>query len=143
MAGNNNNSRLSDLEMIEKKKDIDEKFQNNYVDKANEVISTLNGKIITKTKLRSIYNMLCNAIDREKRSTESDLKPDSLTELKMFRVHVIYDCGRYEDVKNFVIKSGILGYYADIGNSKVKFQYFCKYFEALIAYHRFLYNNKD
>ena len=55
------------------------------------------------------------------------------------RVKIIYDAGRDEDaVKPFVIKSNILSYLLDIGNSRLKFMNFAHYVEALVAYHRYL-----
>ena len=115
-----------------------------YVDKAHDVIAGLGTyKVITKTKIRSIYNMLCDIIDDEKHSSDAEISNESQMALRMFKVRVIYDCGRDDSVKAFVKRSHIIGYMLDIGSSRDKFDIYCKYFESLIAYHRFLYGDKD
>lgn len=149
MANNRNGynappKKKDDLDKIEKVMPIDDKFKAEYVDRAHEVIIGLpERKVISKTKIRSIYNMLCDIIANESHSTESSLSQESKTALLMFKVHVIYDCGRDEAVKIFTANSHIIGYLLDIGSSREKFEAYCKYFESLIAYHRFLYGDKD
>ena len=136
--------KMSDLEEIEKVMDINEDFKKEYVDKAHDVIAGLGTyKVITKTKIRSIYNMLCDIIDDEKHSSDAEISNESQMALRMFKVRVIYDCGRDDSVKAFVKRSHIIGYMLDIGSSRDKFDIYCKYFESLIAYHRFLYGDKD
>ena len=142
--GRDNNDPRGDLEKIEQKLPIDDKFKSEYVNTAHDVICGLSkGKVITRTKIRSIYNMLCDIIANESHSEKSTLSSESITALMMFKVHVIYECGRDDAVKAFVINSHIIGYLLDIGTSRAKFEAYCKYFESLIAYHRFLYVDKD
>jgi len=136
--------KKDDLAAIEKVMRIDEKFKAEYVDIAHDVILGLpERKVISKTKIRSIYNMLCDIIANESYSTESSISKESEWALRMFKVRVIYDCGRDEAVRAFTADSHIIGYLLDIGSSRDKFETYCKYFESLIAYHRFLYGDKD
>ena len=66
--------KKDDLAAIEKVMKIDEKFKAEYVDIAHDVITRLSErKVITKTKIRSIYNMLCDIIANESYSTDSSI----------------------------------------------------------------------
>ena len=70
--GGGKSSAMDDLEAIEKVMPINDKFKNDYVDIAHDIMTDLGTKkVITKTKIRSIYNMLCDIIDNEKHSVEA------------------------------------------------------------------------
>ena len=147
----NKNETIEDkkasLESIEKVMSLDD-IKDTYVEEAHKVIVSFlelqKNDVISKTKIRSIYNMLCDIIADEEHSELQELSGKSQNALKMFKIRVIYDCGRDKDDKSiriFTERSHIIGYMLDIGNSKEKFNIFCKYFEALVAYHRFLYGD--
>ena len=58
----------------------------------------------------------------------------------------VYEVGRdprgYNGVKDFVNKSKIIECIDQIGSDKEKFLLFCKYMEALVAYHKY-YGGRD
>jgi len=116
-----------------------------YVDEAERVMQKLRddpNKIrfsITTSKIRAILSLINDIYNVESISNSPELNEKSLHKIQRMRVKIIYDAGRDEDaVKPFVIKSNILSYLLDIGNSRLKFMNFAHYVEALVAYHRYL-----
>jgi CRISPR-associated protein Csm2 len=51
---------------------------------------------------------------------------------------MVYESGRETSVDEFLQKTGLRDMLAEIKDSKERFLLYCKYFEALVAYHRFL-----
>lgn len=75
--------------------------------------------------------------------------PQSLVEeVKFLKVNLLYQAGRdaatnrKETVKKFVQRANLERIIDDIGDDKQKFARFCKYVEALVAYHKY-YGGKD
>ena len=97
---------------------------------------------ITSSKIRSLYGMLCDIIADENDRNGNTLENDTLAALKLLRVRIIYDMGRDESVKLFMKNTHLIAYLYDIENmkspSREKFDLFCKYFEALVAFHRYM-----
>ena len=65
------------------------------------------------------------------------LSEKSQERIQYLRLRITYEAGREPDVKDFVNNSRLLEELKNIGESKSKFLLFCKYIEALVAYHRF------
>jgi len=124
---------------------LDEK---NYVDKAEEIITKKlkkdrNGKpVLTTSKIRNILAMFSSLYD-EIIHVQGDVLPEELEgRIQYLRLHIAYEAGRENNVKDFVAQSDLLHQVSQIGNSKKKFLLCSKYMEALVAYHRF-YGGKD
>ena len=117
---------------------------NNYVDKAEQVIKSLNRNkrdsklfLLTTSKIRNLLNLTSNLFD-ESRIREYKELADKIAYL---RVQFVYQSGRETSVKDLVRKAEILDILKEI-NNKESLQRFCRYMEALVAYFRF-YGGKD
>lgn len=122
------------------------------VAKAEQVIKDLqaqdkNGKIKLKTnqirKILAAINTLNNKVQIYKlKNKTKELNADLANEIKYQKVMLVYQSGRQEDVKNFVLRAKLLERIDDIGTSIAKYENFVRYVEALVAYHKF-YGGKD
>ncbi len=110
-----------------------------YVDDAMNCFNNIKSSI-TLSKLRSLYSMLCDIITNESNNHNTKISSDCLADLKLLRVHMIYDMGRDNKVKEFMEKTHLVAYlvYVEKNDSRENFEIFCKYFEALVAFHRYL-----
>ena len=112
-----------------------------YVDDAFKCLG-YSGKQITTSKLRSIYAVLCDIRqDEDKKDKDENISKECLAALKLLKVRIIYDMGRDEEaVKLFMKNTHLVAYICDIEKTKSceKFDLFCKYFEALVAFHRYM-----
>ena len=118
----------------------------NYVDKAEKAIKSLNqtkdrkNKIRffrTTTKIRNLLNLTSNLFDESKVRDYKDLAD----KIAYLRVQFVYQAGREPSVKDLVRKAEILAALKEI-NNKESLQRFCRYMEALVAYFRF-YGGED
>lgn len=118
----------------------------NYVDKAEKAIKSLNqtkdrnNKIrffLTTTKIRNLLNLTSNLFDESKVRDYKDLAD----KIAYLRVQFVYQAGREPSVKDLVRKAEILAALKEI-NNKESLQRFCRYMEALVAYFRF-YGGED
>ena len=119
----------------------------NYVDKAEKVIKSLNhtkdhrnNKIkffLTTTKIRNLLNLTSNLFDESKVRSYKELAD----KIAYLRVQFVYQSGRETAVKDLVKKAEILYILKEI-NNKESLQRFCRYMEALVAYFRF-YGGED
>lgn len=116
----------------------------NYVDKAEKVIKSLNRNkrdqklfILTTSKIRNLLNLTSTLFDESKVREYKDLAD----KIAYLRVQFVYQSGRETSVKDLVKKAEILDILKEI-NNKESLQRFCRYMEALVAYFRF-YGGKD
>jgi CRISPR-associated protein Csm2 len=125
--------------------DIDGK---NYCEKAESAVKSLGRpdnrdpqKLrfdFTTSKIRNLLSQV-NEIYNDVIFREGDALDDRFTSrISYLRVRMVYEAGREPSVKAFLDKSGLLKYLREIDGSKKNFLLFCRYFEALVAYHRFL-----
>ena len=117
---------------------------NNYVDKAEQVIKSLNRNkrdsklfLLTTSKIRHLLNLTSTLFDESKVREYKDLAD----KIAYLRVQFVYQSGRETSVKDLVRKAEILDILKEI-NNKESLQRFCRYMEALVAYFRF-YGGKD
>lgn len=117
---------------------------NNYVDKAEKVIKSLNRNkrdpklfLLTTSKIRNLLNLTSTLFDESKVKEYKDLAD----KIAYLRVQFVYQSGRETAVKDLVKKAEILDILKEI-NNKESLQRFCRYMEALVAYFRF-YGGKD
>lgn len=114
----------------------------NYVDKAEEVISKLardkRGNIkLTTSKIRNILAMVSEIYNEVIHENGDKLSQESQERIQYLRLRITYEAGREQDVKDFVKNSELLKILKNIGDSKSEFLLFCRYIEALVAYHRY------
>ncbi|WP_276907542.1 type III-A CRISPR-associated protein Csm2 [Peptoniphilus duerdenii] len=124
----------------------------NYVDQAEKVMSTLkkdrdNKIILTTSKIRNILTTTATIYDNVKRS-QGKLSMDEVSDVQNLRLKLVYEYGRDEDgkrengVKDFINKSNLIEEIKKIGDDREKLIIYCKYVEALVAYHRY-FGGKD
>ena len=119
----------------------------NYVDVAEAAMWELIGKKedkavrdekLTSSKLRTILSMTADIYNRIKSDTQDELNGEVKQSLQYLRVRCLYEAGRDAVVKKFMDRARILDYLKDIKTSRKKCLCFCRYMEALVAYHKYL-----
>lgn len=124
----------------------------NYVDQAENVIKNLKkdfkGNIIlTTSKIRNILTTTATIYDNVKRS-KGNLSTDEISDVQNLRMKLVYEYGRDEvgkrenGVRDFIDKSELIEEIKKIGDDREKLIIYCKYVEALVAYHRY-FGGKD
>ena len=115
-----------------------------YVDKAESVIKKLDSekRLLTTSKIRNLLSMISSLYDEVRRSTSEKLSAEAMSQIQYIRLHFAYEAGRDPKVKDFVNEADILAHIKDIGDNKGQFMVFCRYMEALVAYHRY-YGGKE
>ena len=116
-----------------------------YVDTAQQVINALKGNrggLLTTSKIRNLLSMISTLYDEVRRERAEKLSDEEQSRIQYIRLHFAYEAGRDNKVKDFVNEADIFAHIRDIGDSKEKFLLFCKYMEALVAFHRF-YGGKE
>lgn len=115
-----------------------------YVDKAESVIKKLDSenRLLTTSKIRNLLSMISSLYDEVRRSTSEKLSAEAMSQIQYIRLHFAYEAGRDPKVKEFVNEADILAHIKDIGDNKGQFMVFCRYMEALVAYHRY-YGGKE
>ena len=116
--------------------------QTNYVDLAEQVISekierTKRGDIkLTTSKIRNLLSLVNNLYNETSSSNSDELDDDIKAQIQYVRLRFVYEAGREKDVKDFVEKANILNHIKKI-ETRDDLILFCRYMEALVAYHRF------
>ena len=117
----------------------------NFVDEAERVMLAISkpGKDdklqfgITTSKIRNLLSLAIEVYHREYLRTEPKLLEESLYQIQMMRVRMLYEGGREPAVKTFLDRSHLICYLKDIGEDRMKLIRFTQYLEALVAYHRY------
>ena len=86
---------------------------------------------ITTSKIRKLLSLVMDIYNAEYRRTEETLLESSALAVQMARVHIVYEAGRDNDVRDFVEKSKLLPYLKGIGNSRANLIRYTQYLEAL------------
>lgn len=111
-----------------------------YVDTAEDVIKTLRStrrSLLTTSKIRNLLSMISSLYDEVRRDRREKLTQEQKNRIQYIRLHFAYEAGRDGDVKAFVTEADIFAHIKDIGDDRQRFLLFCRYMEALVAYHRF------
>ncbi|MDO4492119.1 MAG: type III-A CRISPR-associated protein Csm2 [Lachnospiraceae bacterium] len=119
-----------------------------YVDTAEEIILKRiardkpdnEGKrkiCLTTSKIRNILSMVTSIYDDVIHTTGDKLNREAVEMIQYLRLRIAYEAGRDKIVRDFVEQSDLIGQVKKIGNDKGAYLLFCKYVEALVAYHRF------
>ena len=111
---------------------------------AESVIKKLDSekRLLTTSKIRNLLSMISSLYDEVRRSTSEKLSSEAMSQIQYIRLHFAYEAGRDPKVKDFVNEADILAHIKDIGDNKGQFMVFCRYMEALVAYHRY-YGGKE
>ena len=93
-------------------------------------------------KFLTAVNVVRNKVDLYRAQNKAcDVLSIELTaEVKFLKVNLLYQAGKDNSgtVKDFMTVANLEAIIDDIGNDLKKFTKFCKYVEALVAYHKFL-----
>jgi len=113
-----------------------------YVDQAKKVIESMRkdnrDKIyLTTNKIRNILSLINELYGMAKNTTESELNENILSHIQYIKMHLVYEAGRDENVKELFEKSELIKHINLIGKSKEALILVCHYMEALVAYHKF------
>ena len=115
-----------------------------YMNKVNaeEDTYTSNKNVITTSKLRNIMSMVSEVYNTESRSKKDKLSDDSISKLQRLRIRIVYEYGRTDVNKEFMFfcdRFKVLDYLVEVSKESKQedFLNYAKYFEALVAYHRF------
>ena len=131
-----------------------EPLPEDYARAAEAAIASLRGddrRVITTTKLRSLFSLFADLYNEVARTDRDKLSKDQVNELSAAKVRIYYEIGREDRYKGnpeevpvglFVVRSKLLEYLMDIGDSGEKLVRFYHYMEALVAFHRFYFGEK-
>ena len=119
-----------------------------YVDQAEKVIKSMREKnrnggyriSLTTSKIRNILSLVTAIYNQVIHDPNPELSEDICQEIQYLRLRIIYEAGRDDkdkDVMKFVKKAELIENIQSIGKSIEQFLLFCRYMEALVAYHRF------
>lgn len=114
----------------------------NYVDVAERVILALkeenNDRLaLTTSKIRGLLSMTASIYTDVQRNRSETLSEELQSRVQYLRMRVAYEAGRDPVVKKFVIKAELLEQLSSIRADKERLLLFCRYMEALVAYHRY------
>lgn len=124
----------------------------NIVDKAELAIKSIGkqdknnpNKLFIKLKtnqirkILTVVNILKNKVDIYKIANPQAKKLDEelQMEIEFLRVSISYQAGREKLVREFVEKADLLNMVKDINSDIKAFENFCRYIEALVAFHKF------
>lgn len=121
-----------------------EKIDFNYAetvikDLKKDVIKTAKRRQISTSKLRKLLEPINTLYTQVHHDSSMKLSERVIEELEYIKVRFAYESGREPAVKTFVNKSHLekmLDKVIENGDKK-SFIYFCRYFEALVAYAKF------
>lgn len=140
MSSQYNNSNNQNAYYQKEFKKLD---QINYVKQAEQVIESIKYKRhISMTALRNLYALICELYDMARFNKSSQLSVDIQSHVQYVKMKITYHAGRDAEVRDFVNKSGIIKYLDAVGSSKNELLLVCHYAEALVAYHKYIINEK-
>lgn len=126
--------------------------ENNYADEAEKVILQLKNKtnpktgksvpMVTTSKIRSILAMTSDIYNEVIMQQDDKLSDDLAGRIEYLRIRVVYEVGREQSVKDFIMQAKILDILKEIKGSRKNYILFNRYMESLVAFHKF-YGGKD
>ena len=122
------------MELDEIKATLDE---TKYVDKAIDVIENINVEELTTTKIRNLLSLINIIYNEVQNQSNENFSADIEAKIQYLRLRFAYEAGRDTILRDFVNKAGIFDYITQIKGKRSNLLIFCKYMEALVAYHRF------
>ena len=136
--------------------------QTNYVDMAEKTVLSLStdeeGSFLLKSaKLRNLLGMVSDIYNDVAYSMDAELSDEIVERLQYIRMRFAYEAGREKEdrgngrkrdkkkatpIEELLEKGNIKEILLDIGKDRKKCICFCRYMEAIVAYHKF-YNGRD
>lgn len=124
----------------------------NYVDIAEKAIKALKNKVnertgrpvpmVTTSKIRNILAMTADIYNEVEKNQGDTLTQDVISRIQYLKLRFVYESGREQKVKDFVLQAKLLDILNEIGDKKENYILFSHYMEALVAYHKF-YGGKE
>ena len=121
--------------------------ENNYADEAEKVILQLKNKtnpktgksvpMVTTSKIRSILAMTSDIYNEVIMLQDDKLSDDLAGRIEYLRIRVVYEAGREQSVKDFIMQAKILDILKEIKGSRKNYILFNRYMESLVAFHKF------
>ncbi|MCD8150783.1 MAG: type III-A CRISPR-associated protein Csm2 [Clostridiales bacterium] len=121
--------------------------EKNYVDKAQSAICALNKEVnqrtgrsfpkITTSKIRNLLAMVSDIYNEVISLRGESLDEELCGRIEYLKVRFYYEAGRDNTVRRFMEKTELLKCLDEIKGSKKRYLLFCRYMEALVAYHRY------
>lgn len=116
----------------------------NYVDEAEKVVLKLEkdekgGFYLTTSKIRNLLTMISSIYNDVLHIGNEQLDDDIVERLQYLKMRFAYEAGRNgnRSVKDLIEKAKIWDAIDTIGRDKEKCIIFCRYMEAIVAYHKF------
>lgn len=114
-----------------------------YIEKAEDII--LEGKWfrrITSSKIRRLFSLFIDSYNLESIRTEKTLLPETVRQLRLAQVRMLYEAGREDggqekNVKAFLESTKLVHYLKEIKDDHDAFINYFHYMEALVAYHKY------
>lgn len=115
-----------------------------YVEDAEKIILGLvkEKDVISTNKIRNMLTLINELYNAVKNQQSNDIDDEIQSRIQYVKMRLVYEAGRDKSVKSFLSKTGLLEVIDDIGESKEKLMLLCHYMEALVAYHKFNYEDK-
>ena len=126
--------------------------ENNYVDKAEEIITRLSKKtdrrgnliaMVTTSKIRNLLSMAADIYNQVLACKDNELPTELVSRIDYLRVRFIYECGRDEKTKDLIDAADLLSILKQIDGNKNNYILFYHYMEALVAFKRYMNRNDD
>jgi len=95
---------------------------------------------LTTSKIRNLLSMVMDTYNDV--VLQPELTAKDKDQIQYLIVRMAYESGRDRDVKSFVDGCGLIKYADKIEGNKENFITFTRYFESLVAYHRY-YGGSD
>ncbi len=121
--------------------------QTNYVDLAEDVIAEKIGRdkrgniALTTSKIRTLLSLVNSLYNKVIHSSNKMLSEEITGDVQYLRLRFAYESGREKSVKDFVNSADIANHLKRI-ETRDDLLLFCRYMEALVAYHKF-YGGRD
>ena len=127
--------------------------ENNYVELAEEAIKKLKSQVnernhralpvVTTSKIRNLLAMTAEIYNEVHNNPNERLSEEVKGRINYLKIRVVYEAGREDSVKRFVKTAAILEHLDEIKGSRKQYILFSRYMEALVAYRKFLVEDKD
>ena len=126
--------------------------ENNYVDKAEEIITRLSKKIdrrgktidmVATSKIRNLLSMAADIYNQGLDCKDNELPTKLVSRIDYLRVRFIYECGRDERTNDLIDEAGLIDILKQINGDKNNYILFYHYMEALVAFKKYLNKNVE
>jgi CRISPR-associated protein Csm2 len=81
--------------------------------------------------------MTADILETAKAEKSDDASESLQHKMRLLHVQIVYQAGRSKAVKQFVINSKLLELCKEVGSRRNGILLFCRYMEALVAFHRY------